>query len=140
MKRVAGVGGQGLLIGLILGAGMYSVRLAAQPIKEAPPLPEHIVRAWRDADAVVGWIGRDSRLAFTCFNTVKDPDMVDAVPAFSIGGWRAGLLAQLPDPGIPFGLDLSWSRITDAGLKELAALKNLSSLYNSATPITEAGL
>ncbi|MDW7994154.1 MAG: hypothetical protein RMI91_05825, partial [Gemmatales bacterium] len=126
MMPVAGVGRPGLLIGLILGAEIYSKRLAAQPSEEAPRFPEHIIRAWRDAGAEVGWIGRHSHLAFTYFNTVKDSDMVDAVPGFRIRGSRAGLLAQLPDPGIPFGLDLSGSNITNAGLKELAALKNLS--------------
>ncbi|MDW7995522.1 MAG: leucine-rich repeat domain-containing protein, partial [Gemmatales bacterium] len=127
-----------LLLFLILGGAIYWKELAPHPTREPPPFPEHIVRAWQDAGAEVGWIGRNSRLVFTYFNTFKDPDMVDAVPAFSIGEWRAGLLAQLPDPGIPFGLDLSRIRITDAGLKELAALKNLTTLDLGGTQITDA--
>ncbi|MDW7996019.1 MAG: hypothetical protein RMI91_15335 [Gemmatales bacterium] len=62
------------------------------------------------------------------------------MPAFRIRDWRAGLLAQLPDPGTPFGLDLSKMQITDAGLKELATLKNLTVLDLTNTQISDAGL
>jgi internalin A len=35
---------------------------------------------------------------------------------------------------------LAWTQITDAGLKELAALKNLQTLNLNGTQITDAGL
>ena len=37
-------------------------------------------------------------------------------------------------------LDLAWTNVTDAGMKELAALKNLSTLDLSATKVTGAGM
>jgi hypothetical protein len=47
---------------------------------------------------------------------------------------------KLPDPGTPFGLDLSGTRVTDAGLKELAGLKGLQTLHLGGTRVTDAGL
>jgi len=37
-------------------------------------------------------------------------------------------------------LDLSFTPITDAGLKELASLNNLTTLYLYGTQVTDAGL
>ncbi len=37
-------------------------------------------------------------------------------------------------------LDLAYTKITDAGLKELAKLQNLTVIYLNATQITDAGL
>jgi len=37
-------------------------------------------------------------------------------------------------------LNLKWTRVTDAGLKELAALKQLQGLDLSFTQLTDAGL
>jgi hypothetical protein len=48
--------------------------------------------------------------------------------------------ARLPEVAIPFGLDLSRSDVTDAGLKELAGLRNLARLMLVRTPVTDAGL
>jgi internalin A len=44
-------------------------------------------------------------------------------------------------PGKPvIGVRLSFSAVTDVGLKELAPLKNLTCLYLAATQVTDAGL
>src|SRR5829696_8166995 len=44
-------------------------------------------------------------------------------------------------PGKPINrVDLSGTKVTDAGLKELAPLKNLTVLYLDYTQVTDAGL
>ena len=48
---------------------------------------------------------------------------------FQFSAWKEGVLAKLPDPGVPFGLCLNLTKVTDAGLKELAGLKSLQALY-----------
>ncbi|MDW7996018.1 MAG: hypothetical protein RMI91_15330 [Gemmatales bacterium] len=64
---------------------------------------------------------------------------------------EAGLLHTLSRTSVPNNkrprnaeevteLDLSGTRVTDAGLKELAALKKLTELNLQRTPITDAGL
>ena len=45
---------------------------------------------------------------------------------------------RLPDASVPFGLDFHHDSMTDAGLKHLAGLKNLSSLDLIATNVTDA--
>ena len=54
--------------------------------------------------------------------------------------WKEGVLAKLPDPGAAFGLSLNSTKVTDAGLKELAGLKSLQALYLNNTQVTDAGL
>jgi hypothetical protein len=49
-------------------------------------------------------------------------------------------LAELPIPPVAFGLDLSSTPVTYAGLKELAGLKSLQTLSLSRTQVTDAGL
>ncbi len=49
--------------------------------------------------------------------------------------------AKLPDAGVPFGLHFGHSRtLTDAALKELAGLKNLTALSLYSTEVTSVGL
>ena len=116
--------------------------VGAQPGKADPPssLPEEIVRAWLASEPVdeVGWMGLDKygRLSFDKEAT----GLTGAVPAFRISFWKDGWLAELPVPLVPFGLDLSGTRVTDAGLKELAGLKSLQSLNLWDTLVTDAGL
>jgi internalin A len=47
---------------------------------------------------------------------------------------------KLPEVAVPFGLELSMAHVTDAGLKGLAHLKNLTTLELFQTPVTDAGL
>src|SRR5262245_30775574 len=57
---------------------------------------------------------------------------------------------KLPDVGVPICLEFSGpvgalgkldrAKVTDAGLKQLAGLKNLSALYLASTKVTDAGL
>jgi Leucine-rich repeat (LRR) protein len=105
---------------------------------ESLPLPSEVVRAWEKAGAQVGWMGQDQfgRLVFQATKVgLRAP-----VPAFRFGRWVEGVVSRLPAPGRAFGLALGNTRITDAGLKELAGLKNLRWLVLRDTQITDAGL
>jgi internalin A len=98
--------------------------------------PPTIEKRWRDAGAEVGWMNPDSP------DFVPEPQTArpaGAIPAFRLS-CKEGVLARLPDPGTAFGLDLFISNVTDAGLKELAGLKNLRALNLGHTKVTGAGL
>src|SRR5262245_8147215 len=90
------------------------------------PLPEMIVTAWKAAGAEVGWLrlNKFDNLDFVAEKEGKPGDL----PAFRFVNWQGGRLAKLPAPALAFGLDLHNSFVTDAGLKELARLKNLQTL------------
>jgi hypothetical protein len=126
-----------VLVGwLVLGSG------SARADEGPKPLPHDVVKAWEKAGAEVGWLGPDLELSTYLRFTAKleNLDAARAVPAFKVKVWREGLLAKLPAPGKPFGLRLGGTEVTDAGLKELAGLKKLSSLSLGATGVTDAGL
>ena len=134
---------------LCLAAGLSSSgRLAAnKAVAEPPdgnriaqPLSPDVVSAWEKAGASVGWLGPDRQDGFWEFNTQREKlDAARSVPAFKIHVWREGMLANLPAPAREFGLDLSHAAVTDAGLKELARLKQLTTLdlYGTYAPISE---
>jgi hypothetical protein len=93
-------------------------------------------KAWNDAGLKAGWV----RMKFGAPSYYLDPDAgADALPAYWFN-WEAKRLAKLPDPGVPFGLYLNGTNVGDAGLKELAHLKNLQLLNLDATKVTDAGL
>ena len=104
----------------------------------AQPLPNEIVAAWKKAGARAGWIGRDAD--GYCNFAEKATGLADAVPAFSFASWKDGVVAKLPVPAALFGLNLLGTRVTDAGLKELAGLKSLHTLNLSETQVTDAGM
>ena len=111
------------------------VAQAEQP-KEPQPLPEDVVRAWQQAGAKVCWmgIGQSGQLQFA------EQPAPKFVPAFRFTEIKSGLWANLPTPTVPFGLDLSRTQVTDAGLKHLAGLTNLQSLHLHNTQVTDAGV
>src|ERR1017187_1716122 len=96
---------------------------AAENTDAPKSLPREIVKAWRDAGAE----GSDGEM-----------------PTFTLKSPQEGVLAKLPDPGVPFELRLVDA--TDAGLKGLAGLKSLQRLQllrsaeNLKTQVTDAGL
>ncbi len=63
------------------------------------------------------------------------------LPGFRLSPLRkGGLPGPLPAVGVQFGLDFAGTSLTDAGLKELKELKNLTALVLLATQVTDAGL
>jgi hypothetical protein len=107
----------------------------------AEPLPDGVVKAWGKAGAEAGWMGPLPPFGRPVFSTdLKDLDAERAVPAFRFKEGWGGVIAKLPAPARAFGLDLGGPWAKDAGLKELAGLKNLTCLGLSGTPVTDAGL
>jgi internalin A len=107
--------------------------------KAGPPLPEEVVRAaWKRVGASLGWMAQD-RLGRLVFQERPGKGTTGKLPAIQWRGWRAGVVGKLP-LGRPFGLDLSDSVVHDAGLNELAALKQLHWLNLTRTKVTDAGL
>jgi hypothetical protein len=118
-------------VALVVGQFSY----AQQPDKKdlPKPLPDNIVKAWKDAGATVGWMKVEESGLLTF---VEKPE-AGAVPAFRFPKWKDGIVAKLPVPEAPFGLDLAKTEITDTGLKELASLKTLTSLALCETKVTD---
>src|SRR5262245_42223812 len=114
--------------------GFCADRALAQEQKPAPKLPQGIdadtVRAWEKRGFRVGWLGmwEESRAYVVGLRFRADPTgLRDPVPAFQVSKIEAADdLSGLPSVGVPFGLDLADSTVTDAGLKHLAALTNLT--------------
>ncbi len=84
-----------------------------------------------------------SRATFDLWNFDEREDIFESstvVPAFRFTPNHFGKLNGLPDTLRPFGLQLAHTRMTNAGLKELAALKNLTILNLEGTEVTDTGL
>ncbi len=128
--------------------GLQMSPLPAADKKETPETPPpKTVQAWRDVGANVGWMNMNlhlNRHHFAAESRAKLPrewwDRTSGMPLFQFSEWEEGMLAKLPDPGASFGLCLNLTKVTDAGLKELAGLKNLQALYLAGTQVTDAGL
>ena len=104
----------------------------------ANPSADPIVTVWQEAGAEIGWLRVETSgfLAFVPENEGKPGDL----PAYRFLGWVEGRLAKMPAPAPAFALFLSQTAVTDAGLKELAGLKNLQALELYQTQVTDAGL
>lgn len=124
-----------LFVGLVLAAGSSG---AAQPDrKDLPrPLPAGVVKAWTDAGATAGWMKVDAA-GVPAFVEKAEPG---AVPAFRFARWTDGVVAKLPAPDAPFGLDLARTGVTDTGLAELARLRHLTTLTLCETKVTDGGV
>jgi len=110
-------------------------------VEKPKPLPPALVAAWEKAGFVAGWMGPVKDYDFSTFSrTLNELDASKAVPAFEARNLKPGVLESLPAPATAFGLDLMYSDITDAGLKEVAKLQQLTSLDLSDTQITDAGM
>jgi internalin A len=107
--------------------------------KRPEPLPADVVAAWQKAGAVPGWLGVDDKRGILEFRRGA-AGKAGEVAAFSLRDWEPGVLGKLPPPGLPFALSLVETQMTDAGLKELAGLKQLQWLDLYSTEVTDAGL
>ncbi len=112
---------------------------ADEPAQAKKPIefPEKIFKAWKEAGAQPGWM-RVKENGHTGFLQDKEYVTADDLPAFNLHRFKPGVLATLPDPGIPFGLRCNFSNITDDGVKELVGLKSLTVLSLSSTKVTGA--
>ena len=88
---------------LALFAALGGGASAAQP-NMPPAVPKNIASAWSDAGLSRTWlrISPTGTVEAVGFSAAKADDL----PAFSMYPWRDGKLAGLPDPGVPFGLQL----------------------------------
>src|SRR6516225_6556547 len=102
------------------------------------PLPEQIRKAWENAGAGSGWMIRDQS-GFWYYERFHEEKAGD-VPAFVWVHWQAGIMAKLPVPQERFGLNCKDNEITDAGLKEVAAYKQLQALDLFGTKVTDTGI
>lgn len=102
------------------------------------PLPDDIVRAWEAAGAQVGWMRVNEHGAIEFVGELEG--RAGDLPAFKFRQLKEHILADLPAPATPFGLDLSFTQVTDAELKGLAGLKNLQTLDLSVSQVPIAGL
>ena len=113
------------------------------PANMLKPLPPAVVAAWERAGWFSGWMGSHKKYDQVIFSqSLEVLEASRAVPAFKpkARAWKPGVLESLPAPETAFGLDLMHPGITDAGLKEVAKLQQLSSLNLSFTKITDGGL
>jgi len=108
-----------------------------RPTPELPkPLPDDVVKAWKDAGATLGWM-KGNEYGYLVWH---DKPEAGAVPAFRFGEWKDGVVAKLPAPKAPFGIALVATEATDSGLKEIAKLKKLTTLYLGGKQVTDTGV
>jgi hypothetical protein len=129
-----------------------------QEATEFKPPSKEVLEAWKKAGAEYG-VWKVNELGIPRF-TPKDELAKGELPGFRLKGIPRD--APLTDPGVPFALNvflidddgvkalaglqsldtlyLDKTRVRDAGLKELAALKSLRKLYLSFTKVTDAGM
>ncbi len=90
----------GIVIGVVMVPPVQLVSLAQEPTNEpVRPAPE-VIAAWEKAGARFIPVAGD-------------------VPLFLFERFPTGKLNVLPPPEVPFGLTLSHTRVTDAGVQEL---------------------
>ena len=111
------------------------------PTSAPEPLPDPLVKAWTQAGATAGWF-RQTAPGFVTFLPTLKSLKADDVPAFVFISLPEGVLAKLPPPQQPFGLELGSENadVTDASLKGLAKFERLHTLYLGGSKVTDAGL
>ena len=140
-----------LAMATMLTGSLSGMVLAGGDAKAGPkPLPPDVVKAWQNKGAEVVWMRLHEAGYLEIFR--ENEARAGALPVFQFPAPRTSggsppklyltevVLTGLPDPGMPFGLSLGHTKVTDAGLKELAGLKSLQSLYLYSTDVTDAGL
>jgi RNA polymerase sigma factor (sigma-70 family) len=154
--RVYAPGAQDLSDPPQMGAEQILIHERPGKAKEPGPLPEEAAAAWRKAGAQVGRMrkpGLDYVFGYDRGDFIPDEKAhAGEIPAFQYGlrrqkfsaddpPWRTGVLPKLPDPGVPFALDLSATQVSDADLKELAGFKSLHTLWLGVDKnVSDAGM
>src|SRR5207248_8587799 len=77
-----------LMAGWLVGAGVVRADKAPEP------LPDDVVKAWKEAGAEAGWLGPDLRDGTLHFEAKREDlgDAARAVPAFRVEAWTEGAL------------------------------------------------
>ena len=122
--RTLACGGWIVLFAIAAGAQAQEKQLVGKGIDPAT------VDAYEKLGATYG-IGVDS-LIFSFQESASR-----SLPSFK---FRSDPKELLPDVSIPFGLTFFGTKVTDAGMKELAGLTQLHTLSLSGTQVTGAGL
>lgn len=128
-----------LLSMLLVLAALPGAGRADAPAKAMPPepLPPRVVKAWEAAGAETFWMRPSHKNLHMEMHGFAEPG---DIPAFWFYRWSPGQLEKLPALDVPFGLSIGNTRVTNAGLKELAKLKNLQMLKLFSTEVSDAGL
>lgn len=123
-------------IALTLVAGQFGFAEPSDKNNLPKPLPDNIIKAWKDAGATFGWLKVDGDGILVFLEKAE----AGATPGFQFAEWKDGVVAKLPIPEASFGLYLSKTEVMDAGLKEIANLKTLTSLCLCETKVTDAAV
>ena len=108
--------------------------LPSQPLPAAPNSPPPaLVAAWEKAGFQAKWKGPDKESGkIIVSDDLEKLDVSKTVlrfePRRNDFGEASVVLKSLPAPAMSFGLDLSRTEISDVDLKELATMKQLTSL------------
>ncbi len=128
------------LSALVLLAGCAAAGTAQPSYPKAQPkqLPEEVRTAWRKAGGKLDWYpkpGIEKLLVGTVPEEPRD------FPIFDFDARRRVSFAELPTPGVPFGVSLYDTRANAVTFRGLATLKGLQSLSLSQEPgLTDEGL
>jgi hypothetical protein len=157
------------VLAVLASCGLGAVAGAKADKEDEPEaLPPAVVRAWRDAGADTGWLNDippEPADGYEHWEPFREEAKAGAVRAFRLHPKNVDVLAGLPDPGVPFGLDVhcrpvtgEWLKklaglkslrslnvggslvLTDDGVKEVAGLKGLRALYLFHAPVTDKGV
>ncbi len=108
-----------------------------EPAKFKPIDPETIA-AYKGLRAVFG--GMDVTEFGPLWFSPGIQAAAKGLPGFNFCSLPAGMLRKLPPVQVPFGLDLHEVEVTDADLKDLKGIKNLTGLIVGGELVTDAGL
>jgi hypothetical protein len=115
-----------------------SLAAAQSKPRKVEGIDARTVAAYEKLGAVYGGVVQ-GRSGFHEFEEGKEAAR-KGLAGFRFKSLADGKLPSLPQVNVPFALDLDFTEVTDAGLKELGSLKSLSFLDLMGTKVTDAGL
>jgi Leucine-rich repeat (LRR) protein len=125
---------------VVMMAGIVAPTCRAQTDAEA--LPKTLVEAWKKQGHDFTWIGIRHSDGAIGHQYTKDGLMPNsALPSFSLSRKsKPELLAKLPQPTVPFGIEIYLARSDGDLLPPLKEFKNLTRLYIGSSPLDEKEL